>query len=53
LAVDVLRRFFDGGIDGEEGFFGEEELFDAGAELRPEVFGVVEVRAEVENGALG
>ena len=53
LAVDVLGFFLDGFIGDKEGGFAVEDLIDAGAELRPELAGDVEMAAEIEDGVLG
>jgi len=52
LAVNVLSFFLDGGVDGKQGVFGIEDLFDPGAEFRPGFGGEVEIRAQIEQSVL-
>ena len=52
LAVYVLGVLLDGGIDLKEGLLGIEDLFNSGAEFRPNFFGEIEIGAEVEQGVL-
>ena len=47
-----LGALLNGGIDGKEGWFGIEDLFDSGAKLRPSFPGEVEVRTQIEQSVL-